>query len=317
MTSTRPDSTRTGQRATIRLDRAVRRVLWLTLALNLVSAGIKLAVGLFTRNLTVLSDSIHSMLDAANNVLGILALKAAWRPPDANHPYGHRKYEAVAALAIGGLMSLTSWEIIKAVGGRYLRGQVEPPTLGPVFIALMLVSGIISLFIAIYEHRRGRALGSPFLVADAAHTRADVAVTGLSLVSLTLAPRWPWLDGVLAMAIVLYVLVTAFKIVRENTLVLTDAVVLDPEPVRAVVESVEGVRNCHAIRSHGMPDDIHLDLHIVVPPDLTASQAHQVEMAVHRRLLQEFPQIAEVAIHHQTHLPAPEQGESLRHSLGS
>ena len=297
--------------------RSVRRVLWLTLGLNLLSASLKLTVGLLSRNLTVVSDAIHSYLDAANNVLGILALKASWRPPDANHPYGHRKYEAVAALAIGGLMGLTSWEVIKAVARRYLDPAPPIPLIDPIFIGLVVAGGAISLGISIYEKRRGRALGSPFLIADAAHTRADVAVTGLSLASLTMAPWLPWLDGVLALGIVAYIMWTAFDIVRANTLVLTDAVAIDEAPIRRVAESVRGVRNCHAIRSHGMPDQVHLDLHIVVAPELTASQTHQIEMAVHRRLLAAFPQVAEVSIHHQTHLPGSDQGDSMRHSLGT
>ncbi len=284
--------------------RAVRRVLWLTLVLNLVSAALKFTVGAATRNLTVVSDAVHSLLDAGNNLMGLGALTAAERPPDRNHPYGHRKYEAVASLAIGGVMTLTSWEILKVIWGRYRAGTVELPIFNLGAGGLVLVSAAISLFIAIYEHKRGRALGSPLLVADAAHTRSDVGVSVLSVASLALAPRWPVLDATLALGIVLFIVYTAWTILRENMLLLTDAAVLDPEPVRAVVEAVEGVQNCHAIRSHGMPTEVHLDLHIVVQPELTAQRTHEIEMAVHRTLLEEFPQVAEVSIHHQTRLPA-------------
>src|SRR5687767_10311558 len=96
-------------------SRRVLRVLWITLGLNLLSAALKLAVGLFSGNLTVLSDSVHSFLDAFNNVIGIFAISYSWRPPDEDHPYGHRKFEALASLGVGALMTLTSWEIIKAV----------------------------------------------------------------------------------------------------------------------------------------------------------------------------------------------------------
>ena len=70
--------------------------------------------------------------------------------------------------------------------------------------------------------------------------------------------------------------------------------------IKAVAEAIAGVGNCHAIRSHGMPDQVHLDLHIVVSEDITARQAQDIEALVRAALLRAFPMVAEVAIHHQT-----------------
>lgn len=286
------------------ISRQVLWVLWITMALNFLSAGFKLAIGILSHNLTVISDAVHGFLDGANNVVGIIAIKVAWRPPDANHPYGHRKFEALAALAIGALMTVTSWEILRAIIRRYLiREQFIHPTNSLIFIAAVLGGLAINIFVSQYEAHRGRVLGSTFLIADALHTRSDIFVTLGSLSSLLIAPYFPAVDGALSVVIVFFILHSGWQVLRDNVLLLTDAAQMDPEPIRKVVESVEGVINCHAIRSHGMPDEIHLDLHIVVRPELTAAQTHTIEAEVRERLFHQFPRVADVSIHHQTEMP--------------
>lgn len=286
------------------ISRQVLRVLWITMALNFLSAAFKLAVGLVSHNLTVVSDAVHGFLDGSNNIVGILAIKVAWRPPDANHPYGHRKFEALAALAIGALMTVTSWEILRAIIRRYLiHEKFIHPTDSVLFI-LAVVGGLaINIFVSQYEARRGHALGSTFLIADALHTRSDIFVTLGSLSSLLIAPAYPVMDGALSIVIVCFILHTGWSVLRDNVLLLTDAVQMAPEPIRKVVESVHGVINCHAIRSHGMPDEIYLDLHIVVHPDLSAAQTHAIEAEVRERLFHQFAKVADVSIHHQTEMP--------------
>lgn len=286
----------------------VMRVLWVTMGLNILVAVLKLAVGLISHNLTVLSDAVHGFLDASNNVVGLLAIKVAWRPPDENHPYGHRKFEALAALAIGALMTLTSWEILRAIIRRYFIQELYvAPTASLAFVGVLVFGLLLNIFVSRYEVSRGRALGSAFLVADAMHTRTDILVTLGALSSLLVAPRFPIIDGVLALVIVGFILRTGWCVLKDNVLLLTDAIQMDPEPIRQAVESVPEVLNCHAIRSHGMPDAIHLDLHIVVKPDLTAARTHDVEREVRDRLFHQFSQVAEVSIHHQTQMPVTQR----------
>jgi cation diffusion facilitator family transporter len=286
-------------------------VVWLTLFLNLINVVAKFAVGTITGNLTVLADGVHATIDAVNNMVGLITLKLAYRPPDTDHPYGHRKYEAVASLAIGGLMALTSWEILKSniqhLWAMY-KGVAEPAaTFSGIGLGLVFIGFLSNIFITTYEYRRGQALKSQFLIADALHTRSDIFVTVLSMSSLIMAPRWPVLDMALSLVIVGLILRSGWRVIRENMHLLTDAVQMDPEPIRRVVQGVRGVKNCHAIRSHGMPDDVHLDLHIVIPADVTAGEAHSIESEVRTTLMAAFPDVAEVAIHHQVQEPKTER----------
>src|SRR5262245_12589679 len=101
------------QRGAQRLDR-IAAVLWAILGLNLLVAVAKLIYGHTSGAIAITADGLHSLLDSASNVIGLVGISVARRPPDANHPYGHRKYETFAALGIAGMMFVGCWEIISS-----------------------------------------------------------------------------------------------------------------------------------------------------------------------------------------------------------
>ncbi len=282
----------------------VVRVLVVEGVANLLVAACKITIGALASNLTVLSDGMHGLLDAANNVAGYFGLKFSYRPPDADHPYGHRKVEALLALGIGAVMALTSWEILQAVARRFLsETPFLPKPFNPLFVIVLFATLAVNAAVVSYQLRMGRKLKSAFLIADAGHTKTHMALDVMAIASLVLASRFAWIDPVLSLVVVGYILRMGFHIVWENAMILTDTEILDPKVVKQAVESIPDVLNCHAIRSHGMPDDINLDLHIVISPDLTAGDASEIETRVRKALFEKFAEVTEVAIHHQTHSP--------------
>ena len=105
-------------------SRGVRRVLWITLALNLaVSAG-KVIVGQLSGSLAMVADGFHSLVDGGNNVIGLIVAAFAFRPPDPGHPYGHRKFETAATSVIGMALLALAWEIFSSAFGRTTRGAL-------------------------------------------------------------------------------------------------------------------------------------------------------------------------------------------------
>lgn len=286
-------------------SKQIVRVLWLTLILNwLVSAG-KITVGIVADNLTVVADGLHSALDGANNIIGIVAVSLAARPPDEKHPYGHRKFENIAAMAVGGMLVLMCWEILENVGGRvigHLRGTApeagETPELW--YLAIVGASIGVNLLVAWYERRAGDRLGSSFLKADASHTMSDAFVTGLSLASLLSMPIAWWIDPILAIGVLAFLIYAAWGIITENLGVFADEQRLDPEAIREVAEGVAGVMATDQIRSHGASNDIHLDLHIIVDRDMTAGATEEVEQAVRRALRERFEGLTLISIEHRT-----------------
>ncbi len=284
----------------------IRRVLLTALAVNVLLALVKFGVGWNLGSLSVLSDAIHSLLDGGASVIALIGITAAARPPDANHPYGHRKYEILATLIVAGLLFLSAWEILGAAVGRLLR-QAAPPGFSAWGMALLGLGIVANLLLSRWERRAGLEVSSPLLLADAAHTRTDVFSSLLAVAAVAGSQLGlPWLDPLFAIGIVVLLARAIYEILIEGVRVVSDATRLDPEQIRLVAEGVEGVRGAHAIRSHGMTNDIHIDLHIQVEEQLTTRQVYEIENQVTEALRKNFSGVTHVALRHEPRGTPPE-----------
>jgi cation diffusion facilitator family transporter len=276
--------------------RRIVAVLWDILALNLVVAIAKLIYGARSGAIAITADGIHSLVDASSNVVGLVGIRAAQRPPDADHPYGHRKYETFAALGIVAMMLLGCHEIVTSVIDRLRHPQVpRVSTLGFVILGGTLA---INLLVVAVERLEGRRLKSELLIADAAHTASDLGASLLVLASFIAARfRIGWVDVAAAGLIVLLVLKAGFTILRDTLSTLSDQRRIEPAEVEAEAVEVAGVLEAHNVRSRGPLDDIHLDLHVLVDPELPLAEAHRVGHRVEARLRSRWPGVTDVVVH--------------------
>lgn len=282
----------------------VRWVLILTLVGNLVVAAAKVAIGLLTRSLAMVSDGLHSSLDATSNIIGLVSTAVAARPPDRDHPYGHRRFETLASMIIGGLLIVTAWEIVKGSMAR-LSGSVTPQV-GPVNFAVMVVTIAINLLVSRYEMAVGRRLNSEFLLADAEHTRSDVFVSLTVIASLVAV--WlglAWVDAVAALLVVILIGRAAWRIVSRSANVLVDRAPLQPDAVSQVVEQVTGVQEVARVRSRGPSDEIHLDLDVRVAAPTTAEQSTAIAREIRRQLRERFKGLADIQVYFMPNWDAP------------
>lgn len=274
----------------------VRRVLLITLVANLAVAVAKVTVGLLTRSLAMVSDGIHSSLDATSNVIGLVSTAIAARPPDSTHPYGHRRFETLASMAIGGLLLLTAWEIIKGSIRRLSTGIT--PEVGPASFAVMIATLAVNLGVSTYEGRTGRRLRSEILQADAAHTRSDVFVSlavlgGLVAVKLGLG----WVDAAVALLVVALIGLAAWRIVSGAVNVLVDRAALEPDEVARVAARVPGVEGVALVRSRGPGDDIHLDLDVRVAAPTTAERGAAIAGEIRSELREAFEGLTDIQVY--------------------
>ena len=273
------------------------RVLVRVLALNVLVAGAKLAFGYLSGSVSIVSDGFHSLSDATSNVMGLVGLRAARKPPDANHPYGHRKFETLAAAGIFIFLLLAVVEVVEGAFAR-LRSGVGEIHLTPASFIVMLVTLAINVLVVRYESKKGRELGSELLLADAAHTQSDVMTSCAVLASLAgVALGYPQFDAVGALVVAVFIARTGFEIARETTGILSDRMVMNGDDIRAVVMSAPGVVGCHNIRTRGSLDHTFLDLHVWFPADMPLSEAHRLSHVVKDRVMDRFPQIADAIIH--------------------
>jgi cation diffusion facilitator family transporter len=274
----------------------VRRVLLLTLALNLaVSAG-KVVVGQLSGSLAMVADGYHSLVDGANNVIGLIVAAFAFRPPDAGHPYGHRKFETAATAVIGFALLSLAWELTGSTLGRGLRGQA--PEIALLNWAVMAVTIGVNLFVSWFEAREGRRLGSAFLVADSAHTRSDILVS-LGVVASFVMARLGlgWADTLVALAIAAIIAWQAGAILLSAFDVLTDRAAIPAQEIERIAAGQAGVASVHGVRTRGRRDAIYVDLTVRLDGATSLRDAHAVADAIETALARAYPGIADVVVH--------------------
>jgi cation diffusion facilitator family transporter len=286
-------------------QRAVGVVLLRVLVLNVAVAAAKLVLGYSTGAVSIVSDGFHSLTDSASNVMGLVGLRAARKPPDIDHPYGHRKYETLAAAGIFVFLLLVVVEVVRTAVSHLTDGKAAQVT--AMSFVVMLVTLAINLLVVRYEAGQGRKLRSELLLADALHTKSDV-LTSIGVIASITGVRlgYPILDPLGGLVVAVFIARTGLEIARQTSPILADRVVLDEEQIRNVVMTVPEVVGCHQIRSRGSLDHTFLDLHVWFSGETSLFEAHRLSHVVKDRLMEKFPQIADAIIHIE---PPPADGK--------
>jgi len=274
--------------------RSIRRVLVIEGLGNLVCASAKLVVGLTSGSYALVSDALHSGTDLANNVLAWFAMRIAEAPADADHPYGHAKFETLSIFVLGTLLSVLAVEVLLGV---VRRGEPEAVGSGPTALVVILASLAVQLALAVWQLRQARRLRSELLEADAAHTFSDSATTVATIVGWQFAASgFAWVDSVVAVIVAALVLVLALRLFRRAIPILVDGASVDREELIASAKVVPGVAQVGRARSRWDGPRRIADITIRVDPNLDAVQAHAVADAVEKHL-EAHLDIADVVVH--------------------
>ena len=276
--------------------REIRQILWWVLLLNLAVAAAKWGYGVLTHSLGMQADGLHSSFDGLSNVVGLIGLWLTTPPPDANHPYGHKKFESLTAGTIGGFLLLTCVYLLwKAYRSWTL--DLHPQVTGISFFIMIVTMGV-NLFVTRWERRKGTELKSDILTADSYHTASDV-LTSLSVLAGLLAVQagYPFVDPMVAILIAGVIAWTAYVVLKDVLLSLTDTIRLDPEEVRTAVLKIPGILDCHEIRTRGLAHHVFVDLSIHVDPTWSVEQAHYLATHVEEVLIGHFDAVEDVIVH--------------------
>lgn len=276
--------------------KTVRRILMVIFLLNIAVALAKGSYGLLTGSLSMTTDGLHSLFDSTSNIVGLVGISLASRPPDREHPYGHSKFETFASLGIAVLLFATCLQVVVAAIDRLLNPVT--PEISIMSFAIMGATLAINVGVSAYEYIIGRRLHSSILVADSLHTRSDVYASIAVIAGFVAVERgYPVADPVIALMITGLIVVTGLEIMRESSRVLLDRALLEESVIRGLAESVEGVCNCHGVRTRGAPGEMYVDLHIGVEPSLSIVDAHRVGEAVESRIKSSVQGVRDVVVH--------------------
>ncbi len=274
----------------------VRRVLVVTLFLNVAVALSKVAYGFATNSVAMLSDGFHSFFDGTSNVVGLVGIWIASHPPDERHPYGHKKYETMFTVIIAVMLFLTCIEILKKVYRSLTSShEVEVTT---VSFAIMILTLAVNTAVARYEMKKGRQLGSEFLIADAKHTKSDILASVAVIASLVLSRMgYTQADAVVSLVITFFIARIGYQIVRDASSILVDTVCINTKAIESVVCGVEGVQGCHDIRTRGSQNAIYLDLHVCVDGRLPTEVSHGIADRIEQAVRDAFPSVVDIVVH--------------------
>ena len=276
--------------------RRISRVLWVTLALNWGTAFLEILFGWMTHTMVIYANGFHSLTDGTSNIVALIGVWIASHPADHDHPYGHEKFETLASIVISMFLLAVSIGIFQKAWNGFFHPVTPEVTV--LSFALMTATLCVNLFVVWYERREARALNSELLLSDSWHTMTDVFVTLGVLAALAgISLKITLLDPLVSLAIAAVIAWAAFQILKQSSDILADKAVLDPAEVSKIVCAVEGVRDCHEVRTRGKSHLIYVDLHALVDPSMSVDESHGVANRIEHRIKKEIPGVYDVVVH--------------------
>ncbi len=274
----------------------IRHILWGVLLLNFFVALAKWGYGHLTYTLSMQADGLHSFFDGVSNIVGLVGIRLATKPPDDHHPYGHKKFEALAAASIGSLLVATCLFLLWKAYVSWT-SDVHPQVTLLSFVVMILTISI-NLFVTHWERRKGQELKSEILIADSYHTASDV-LASLSVLGGLFAVQagYPFIDPLITVFIAVIIAWTAYLVLQDVLASFTDRIRLDPQQIRSVVMTLPGVLKCHNIRTRGLAHHVFVDLSIHLDPKWSIQEGHQLATQVEDLLTRHFDAVEDVVVH--------------------
>ncbi len=264
---------------------------------------LKLATWWYTGSTGLLGSALDSSFDLLASLLILWAVRAAERPPDADHPWGHGKAEGLASLFQGVFVLFAGLAFAAHTLERFFRPETRSELTGEwAGIVVMVVASAATVWLIERQRRTVQATGSPAIRADRAHYASDLGMN--AAVALGLGLSWllggnPWPDLVVGLGVALIILNTARNVLVEAFSILMDAG-LSPCDSRAILTAVRGcserVRGFHELRSRRSGTDVFLELHLDLDRDLSFVEAHDLAESVQAAIQEAVPR-SRVTVH--------------------
>jgi cation diffusion facilitator family transporter len=248
----------------------------LSIVSNTLLILMKLAVGIISGSVSILSEAIHSSMDLIAAVIAFFSVRVSDNPPDSRHPYGHGKIENISGVIESLLIFIAAiWIIVEAV--RKLLGEkivLESIALGSL---VMLISAMVNTFVSRKLYKVARATNSVALEADALHLKTDVYTSlgvaiGLGLIIVT---RINWLDPVIAILVALFIIWEAYHLLIKAFTPLLDTA-WNTDEIEELEQKLKGLEvKYHNLRTRVAGNYRFIDIHIQIPEDVTVGSAHK------------------------------------------
>jgi len=275
------------------------RITFITALLTALLATLKLTVGWWGQSHALVADGIHSISDVLIDILVLFAAHYGGKKADINHPYGHGRIETAATFGLALLLLFAGIGIILNAG-EHLWGH-EPafkPNLYVLWVAILAI--VINEFLFRYTLKVAKTIHSSLLEANAWHSRSDVAVSIVVLLSISGALLgFSYLDAVGAVIVGVMIIKMGVSLAWRSISELIDTGVSESTlaNIESLIKSVSGVNTLHMLRTRTVNNKIFLDVHVLVEPYISVSEGHYIGEQVISTLYKNIKEIGDVTLH--------------------
>lgn len=274
-------------------------------AANLALSVLKILAGFLGRSSAMVADAVHSLSDLVSDVVVLVMVRVAAKGKDKSHDYGHGKFETLATVIISVLLLIVGAKLMAGAVSRvkFVAGGGELEAPGAIALWAALISIAVKEILYQWTSRVGRKTGSSAMVANAWHHRSDaLSSVGSALGiggALLLGGRWTVLDPIVGGIISIVIIVVAVQMAIPAVNELTEASLSDDveEDILGIIESVQGIDNVHDLRTRRSGPDIIIDVHIVVDPDMSVRDAHDITSVAETAVRQKYGEGTQLSIH--------------------
>jgi cation diffusion facilitator family transporter len=276
-----------------------QRITWVSVVVNIVLTAMQLVVGFIAHSQSLIADAMHTLSDILADAFVLFANRKGAEAADADHPYGHGRFETAASLVLGLLLAGTGAGILISAAGRLQDiGSLPPVGVAAMWAALVTLAAKEGLFR--YMLATAERLRSPMLVANAWHARADalsslVVAAGIAGALL----GFNFADAVAAIIVGAMIVRAGFKFAWAAIRELIDTG-LSSEEVAAIgrtIAATPGVLGMHELRTRRMAHQVLVDAHVQVNPRISVSEGHRVAESARQRVLESHPEVLDVLVH--------------------
>jgi len=283
-------------------EQKAMRASLVTVFVNIVLTAFKFFAGVVGNSTAMIADALHSFSDMYTTFIVMIGVKLANRKADRGHPYGHERFECVAAIIMSVVLIFTGagigWSGIRQIrDGDFGEGAIPPG-----LIALVAAVATIAIKAFMFAYKRGvaRKINSSALMADAWHHLSDSLSSIGSFVGILGARLgFPILDPLAAIAICLFIFKVAVDIFRDAVGKMTDKSCgeeIESEMHRLIL-SQESVLGVDLLRTRLFGDKIFVDVEIGADESKPLSEAHGIAQRVHDAIEAEFPKVKHCTVH--------------------
>lgn len=281
-------------------QKIIRNVTLTGMACNILLTAGKFLAGILCHSQALIADAVHSLSDMITDLAILIGVRYWSAPPDAGHPYGHGRIETIITVVIGVMLAAAGFTIaLEAVRSLQEGERTAPPGTEAFVIAVAAI--ILKECLYRWTRRKAHEVHSSALKANAWHQRSDAISSipaalaiGLSRVS----PSWAFLDEIGAILVSMFILHTAWTIMRPPLMQLADAGAPETiEEIKRIALSVPGAVSVHCIRTRLIGSKLQADLHLMVPPSMTVREGHRISSEIHDRLIASDLRIQDVVVH--------------------